>query len=365
MSLASAYKNLPISVGKMLVMALLISLFFILKTFTNHLINDYNYEFSWSLVSAKFVINYFFWVVLAPLVYILVRFIQNKNKNLGFRIIQVLIGCVVLAILHTIASSRLDDLVNYMNSGYLKNFFGKNSITVLVIGSFSSLIELLVLVAIFLAFDYQKRYFVNQKALIAAQLNALRMQLQPHFLFNTLHSIASMVDIDTKNAQRMLSKLGTLLRKVLEYDTEQLVTVADELSFIKDYLDLEQIRYRDRLKIEYFIADQILLMKVPTMIFQPLVENAIKYGAVTMTEFSKIEIQIDQQFDESLREELLTIKISNTYDSKKVAQVRSTGLGLKNIKERLQNFYQDRFVFQSRFESDSLYVAKIGIPLNR
>lgn len=358
------YKNLPISIKKIVLTALAVSIFFILKAYTNHLVNQFNYPFSWILISLKISISYLLWVVLTPLVYSLVKMLQDNSTTVLYKILMFTTGCIVLAIFHQILSSRIDDFINYLNNGYMKSFFGRNSVTVLVVGSFSSFIELLVIIASFLALDYQKKYIRNQKELIAAQLNALRMQLQPHFLFNTLHSIAAMIDIDTKNAQKMLSKLGGLLRNVLEYDAEQMVMVADELNFIKNYLDLEQVRYQDRVTIDYDISDDTLDVKIPNMIFQPLVENAVKYGIMPTIDDGEIVITIKQEHCKTLQENALILEITNTYNSKStIEKPLGTGVGLVNIRKRLQQFYQNRFVFTSYFQTKELYVARITIPI--
>lgn len=357
------YKSLPLSVNKLLLVALFISIFFILKAYTNHLINAYNYPFSWFLTSVKIFIGFLLWVVLSPWIYSLVKLVSTKRKITFKTIFKIAIGCIILAVLHSVISNRLNDLVNYFNTGYLKNFFGKSNFSILVVGVFTSFIELLVVEALLFALDYQKKYITNQKRLISAQLSALQMQLQPHFLFNTLHSIASMIDINSKDAQKMLTKLGRLLRKVLEYNEEQMVTVVDEIKFIKDYLDLEQIRYQDRLKINYTIAEDTLSLKIPSMIFQPLVENAIKYGAVSIVENGEINIEIEKKHSIELKEELLSMTISNTFNASNIKTKKGTGIGLKNIRERLQSLYQDHFKLVSTFVSDELYVAKIEIPI--
>ncbi len=215
-----------------------------------------------------------------------------------------------------------------------------------------------------MAFDYQKKFLINQKALIASQLNALRMQLQPHFLFNTLHSIASMIDIDTRNAQKMLSKLGALLRSMLEYDAEQLVTVKDELNFIKDYLDLEQVRYQDRVTINYNIAKEAMLIKIPNMIFQPLVENAVKYGIIPTIDDGEIHINIKLEYSDSLDGDALVLQITNTFNNENnYVKPVSTGVGLINIRKRLQQFYNNQFLFTSNFETPKLYIAKMTLPI--
>nr|WP_321236163.1 histidine kinase [uncultured Psychroserpens sp.] len=344
--------------------SLLISLFFILKAYTNHLINDYNYPFSWLLTTLKISITYLLWVILTPLVYSLTKVIQSLSHFKLYILFQFLLGCVILALCHQLIASRFDDLINYANSGYLKSFLGHNSLVVLIIGSFSSFIELLVIIAVFLAFDYQKKYLANQKALIASQLNALRMQLQPHFLFNTLHSIAAMIDIDTKNAQKMLSKLGTLLRHILEYDAEQMVSVKDELGFIKDYLDLEQVRYKDRVTITYDIAKEAMHLKIPNMIFQPLVENAVKYGIIPTVDNGEIKIGIQLEHNDIMHEDALVLHISNTFNThKNYVKPIGTGTGLINIKKRLKQFYDTKYLFSADFETPELYRAKMVLPI--
>jgi len=363
-SIQSYYKKLPISIDKIVMASLFISLFFLLETYANHLINQYNYSFSWLLTSLKLIITNLLWVILTPLAYFLTKLFQSKKRPRLIIMLQFLLGCLVLALLHQLISSRLDDFINYLNSGYFKSFFGQNNKVVLVIGSFSSFIELLVIIAVFLAYDYQKKFIANQKALIASQLNALRMQLQPHFLFNTLHSIASMIDIDTKNAQKMLSKLGAMLRSMLEYDAEQMVTVKDELNFIRDYLDLEQVRYQDRVTINYNIAPEAMHLKIPNMIFQPLVENAVKYGIIPTVDDGEIVINIQLEHNAMLDQNALVLQISNTFNiNNNYIKPVSTGVGLVNIKKRLQQFYNNRFLFSSNFETPELYIAKITLPI--
>ena len=358
------YKNLPVPIPYLVIASILVSVFFILKAYTNHLINEYNFSFSWGITSFKFFITYILWVILSPVVYRLTRLLLSIKERILFKLICFLLGGILLAAFHQLMTSRANDFVNYLNSGYFKAFWGSNNLSVLTVGSFSSFIELLVIVIVFLAFDYQKKYIQNQKQLIAAQLNALKMQLQPHFLFNTLHSIASMIDIDTKNAQQMLTKLGLLLRRLLEYDNKQMVTIEDELKFIKDYLDLEQVRYQDRVTINYEIDQNALSAKIPNMIFQPLVENAVKYGIIPTIDDGEIIINIQLETDNIYIGEAVSLEISNTYNSKNTrVKQRSTGIGIQNISKRLQQLYEDKFLFSSNFRTPELFVAKITLPL--
>ena len=274
------------------------------------------------------------------------------------------IGGILLAMAHQFSATRLNDFIYFLDSGYMKAFFGQNNLATLSIGIFSSFIELLVIIAVFLALDYQKRYLYNQKELIAAQLTTLQMQLHPHFLFNTLHSISSMIDIDPKKAQKMLTKMGALMRTLLENEVEQMITVEKELEFIKDYLDLEQIRYADKMTISYHVSDDIMRAKIPNMLLQPLVENAIKYGIVSAVDHGEITIDIQKRKDEELSKAYMALKISNSSEVSTGSIMRhGAGVGLQNIKKRLEGMYKNEFIFESRFVTPNLYVAQISLPI--
>ena len=361
-NIVQSYKNLPISPLRLVLFGILLSVFFVAREYTNHIINEYNYPFSWFFISMKIFINYFYWFLLAPLAYLLTRSFQLKQRRL-LTISGAVIGVLLLAVIHQIIVSRTDDLIYFASTSYLKEFLGSNSITQLVVGSFTSLIELLVLMALFFAIDSQRKYLKNQKELITAQLRSLQMQMHPHFLFNTLHSIASMIDIDSREAQRMITKMGSLMRTILEKDSDQMVSLESELKFIRDYLDLEQIRHQDRLKINYDISDSLLTARIPNMILQPLVENAIKYGILPDEEQGQIYIKINNAEKHHFRKGL-RMEISNKASDQSVTKNKGTGLGLINIKNRLKNIYGNNFDFAAKIVSPGLYVATVIIPLN-
>lgn len=120
-TIRSYYNGLPVSFKKIIIASLLISLFFILKAYTNHLINEYNYPFSWLLTVLKISTTYILWVILTPLAYSLTKIIQNIGPFKVSKILNFTVGCIFLAIFHQIIASRLDDIFNYINSGYLKS----------------------------------------------------------------------------------------------------------------------------------------------------------------------------------------------------------------------------------------------------
>jgi two-component system LytT family sensor kinase len=129
-----------------------------------------------------------------------------------------------------------------------------------------------------------------QQALAASELQALKMQLQPHFLFNTLHGIATLADEDPKTAKAMIIKLSNLLRAALDRDSSDLIPLESELKFAREYLDLEQMRFGSRLRIEWVVAPETCQLLVPQMILQPLVENAIQHGIASLREGGWLEV---------------------------------------------------------------------------
>jgi sensor histidine kinase YesM len=124
-----------------------------------------------------------------------------------------------------------------------------------------------------------------------AQLQALKMQLQPHFLFNTLNSISTLLDEDVEAADEMLARLGDFLRLTLENTGAQEVTLQEELEFLRCYLEIERVRFQDRLRVEMKIEPETLDARVPNLILQPIVENAIRHGVVARRGDGRIEIR--------------------------------------------------------------------------
>ena len=171
-----------------------------------------------------------------------------------------------------------------------------------------------------------------QQALAASELQAVKSQLHPHFLFNTLQGISALTDTDNRRAKAMVLKLSNLLRTALQHDSVDLVTLEEELRFVEDYLGLEKIRLEDRLELRWNIQPETRGMLVPQLIMQPLVENAIVHGVACRREGGWIEIS-------SRREEnVLEVRIRNCVGAK---QREGIGLGLRNTRARLQHLYSE------------------------
>src|SRR5688500_6358034 len=145
------------------------------------------------------------------------------------------------------------------------------------------------------ASNYYQRYREGELRASQAQLQALKMQLHPHFLFNSLHSISALVHTDPEAADRMIARLGDFLRMTLENSAVQEVSLRQELEFLNCYLDIERIRFRDRLTTRLDVDPQTLSCRVPNLILQPLVENAIRHGVAPRSAPGHVEVRAERR----------------------------------------------------------------------
>lgn len=187
-----------------------------------------------------------------------------------------------------------------------------------------------------------------------AQLQALRSQLNPHFLFNTLHSIAELVHENPRLAEQMLLRLSDLLRKALHSSGAQEVSLEEELGFVKDYLEIEQLRLGDRLSVAWDIEPDALAARVPSLLLQPLIENAIRHGIAPSSRPGRLAIRArrDGDFFEVQVHDNGPGLVVNGAESRK-------GIGLSNTKDRLQRLYGD----QHRFELINDHGLRVNVRL--
>ncbi len=195
-----------------------------------------------------------------------------------------------------------------------------------------------------------------QQALAASELETLRMQLHPHFLFNTLHGISTLIDSDGKTAKEMLVKLSSLLRIALDRGGSDLIPLRAELKWVSEYLDLEKMRFGARLTVTWAIEPGTESLLVPQLILQPLVENAIRHGIANSREKSWVEITSQR------KGELLELKVRNNIGAR---CKEGTGLGLRNTEARLRHLYGDQAVFSFALTDDRTATSKLVLPTLR
>jgi signal transduction histidine kinase len=183
-----------------------------------------------------------------------------------------------------------------------------------------------------------------QAALAHAELSALRAQLHPHFLFNTLNSIGILMEEDARAARKMLVHLGDLLRTLLKAERTEEVSLREELALLESYLEIERVRFHDRLQVNVRVDPEVLDARVPDLLLQPLVENAIKHGVVPRPAGGRVEILVQRQ-DARLR---LEVRDDGPgLDPLRAAQAAGgSGVGLANTRVRLEKLYGDRQQFE-------------------
>jgi sensor histidine kinase YesM len=195
--------------------------------------------------------------------------------------------------------------------------------------------------------------------LTQAQLQSLKMQLHPHFLFNTFNTISSLMHKNVDDADRVLALLGDLLRYSLHNVGVQEVTLREEIDFLQRYLEIEQTRFENRLRVRISVEPEVLDYKVPNLILQPLVENAIRYAVAPRASGGSIEI--------SARQVIGSLKISVVDDGPGLPEGYTLpdreGVGLRNSRERLEQLYGENHRFILSNKSPRGLEVAIVIPI--
>jgi two-component system, LytTR family, sensor histidine kinase AlgZ len=197
----------------------------------------------------------------------------------------------------------------------------------------------------------------EQKALTLAresELKALKAQINPHFLFNSLNSISALATVDGARARDMCIKLSDFLRTTLKLGEKPRITLADELALAKAYLDVERVRFGARLKVEIEADPECDRCVVPSLVLQPLVENAVKHGIAGLVEGGSIRIEAHCGSGR------LQLEISNEYDRESPAPSRH-GLGLRNVRERLRAIYENTARLDTS-EAGDRFIVQLDLP---
>lgn len=200
-----------------------------------------------------------------------------------------------------------------------------------------------------------KRLLEKERQLAKAEMNNLQQQFQPHFLFNSLNSINALVKSQPDKAREMLLNLSDFLRLTIQKGKEEFNSVSEEINYLNLYMSIEKVRFGDRLSVEINEAENCTDKQLPSLILQPLVENAIKYGLNSQT--GSITILLNISFEKNM----LIISISNPYDKNTVNAGKGTGFGLKSIDRKLKFLYKRSDLLEIQ-QSDDLFCVTIKIP---
>lgn len=197
--------------------------------------------------------------------------------------------------------------------------------------------------------------FELQAVLKETQYNNLKTQVNPHFLFNSLNGIRTLVDLDPENAKEAITRLSSLLRGSLKMEKHKTVTLANELQTVNDYLAIEKIRFNERLNTHFDIDPETLNTHLPPMMLQTLVENGIKHGISNLKNGGTIYVKTFNKNQNTI------IQITNcgVYNPKH----ESAGLGIENTKERLRILFDDKAIFTIKNIENEKVLTEIIIPL--
>lgn len=296
------------------------------------------------------------WVLLTPVVLKLAERFRLRSHDWGRTLVIHLIGSYIVTEVHLMAYVSICRFIG--GSWWTELGKGTDGAFLSVVGKWITSLEVnfqlrllvyFVILMISHAVYYYRRYQEQsletsrlEMQLAQAQIQALKMQLQPHFLFNTLHSLSALLYSNTKAAEEMISRLITFLNLTLENPGEQLVTLEKELQFLKTYLEIEQVRFQDRLSVSLEIDPLTLMAQVPNLIMQPIVENAIRHGIAPMTGPGTICIRsrkIDGMLQLQIQDNGSGISENGNGNGNGNGTRSREGLGLANTKSRLSQLY--------------------------
>lgn len=277
-------------------------------------------------------------------------YMPRKNQYLKLTVI-----CIILTILSLCIS--IFALTNFFDASSVSHFYDRLPYRFII-----NFLLLMYVMIINIFWNIQEEYTENkrrkeesEKLVREAELYNLRQQLQPHFLFNSLNSIIALITVKPDLAKKMTFQLSDFLRGTLRKDDKQLIQLADEIKHLELYLEIEKVRFGHRLNTTFVYEESVLTTKVPSMIVQPLMENAIKHGLYNVTGDVLIETKI------SLELHILNIEISNPYDSDQFYNAKGTGFGLTSIQRRLFLIYGRTDLLNIR-KKENLFIATIKIP---
>lgn len=285
--------------------------------------------------------QFYLWAALAPLVIGLARRRPLSRENWWRTLLFHLAASLLFSLLQVTLSLGLYRWLGGIES---EAMLPSLAIAVQRAGqpfALSVVVYFVVVIASYAA-DYYQRYreeegraVALEKDLALAQLRTLQMQLQPHFLFNTLHSLSDLILEDADAALRLVARLGDFLRLTLAGDTAQITSLARELEFVRAYLEIERTRFHDRLRVREEIEPGSEAGQVPNLILQPLVENAMRHGISARLGAGLLRIAARRSQDH------LIIEVEDDGPGPNRAPKATGGLGLANARQRLHQLYGD------------------------
>lgn len=342
----------------------LVGLIFTALTYATELGEQLGFSYALRLNLTRF----YLWAILSLLIFRFsyrfpVEFRPLKLRNLLLHIPAIFFFSSIHQVIHlAIAWQFAPEFKETFGSlaGVYRTYFAS--------GLYIGLIVALLIVIAAHAFIYYESFRAGEAKRLAlkaqlsqAQLQALKVQLHPHFLFNTLHSISSLVLEDPPKANAMLARLGDFLRLTLEHSSEHMVTLKQEIEFLRCYLEIEQVRFEDRLTVDFKIEPATLTAPVPHLILQPIVENAVRHAIAPRAAPGHISIAA-RRVDSSLR---LEVRDDGPGIKPNAGSIKNEGLGLGNVRARLKQIYGTEFWFEMTNNPEGGLTVRLEMPITQ
>lgn len=307
------------------------------------------------------------WAMLSPLIVFFAKRFRFEQRN-WWRVLPAhFMAAVVFLLLHAAIYISLIKAVNPAlvaeHGGFLVE-----TLRLLIRTWYVDLSMYCFLLSSIYVVDFYRRFQAEQlksselkAALANSQLNALKMQIHPHFLFNTLNSISALMHKDVKAADKMVARLGDFLRMTLENSGEREVSLKQEMDFVGRYLEIESVRFQDRLVVKMNIDPETLAARVPNLILQPIVENAIKHGISQQESVESLIISSKRHGDRlQIRVEDSGPGLQPSNGNRKGS--KTAGIGLANTRARLTHLYEENYRFEIKNAVPHGVIVTLEIP---
>lgn len=311
------------------------------------------YGFSWEIAIVDSLVNDVLLLLACGLVIQILRYyLPEREKYLNLLVWNIFFAGMVLLLTRLILRSVFSTDEDYIE--FLKqSFVIRSSFDVLLLGC-------VILISVnWFSWQDQKEQETRKQDLERlakeAELIKLRQQLQPHFLFNSLNSINALIGSRPEEARKMVMQLSDFLRGTLKKEEHQWVTLKEEIQYLQLYLDIEKVRFGHRLVTNIEVDETTEVLKLPALLLQPVVENAIKFGLYDTT--GETVIQFSARRDENN----LVISVINPYDPETSAPRQGTGFGLQSIQRRLYLLFarNDLLITEAR---ENTFITTVKIP---
>jgi two-component sensor histidine kinase len=341
----------------------LLGVSFAIRSYLTGLQNNSNP--SWKATLSAFLTDFYLWGLVSPLIFLLARRFElwrHFPRNVLIHVVSSLVFSTVVLML----TGPVYWYVGYPNLARTPTMYSLFRVIVFSPYYFHTAITIYWTTLIVAHASQYYRGLREEETraarlatqLAQAQLRALEMQIHPHFLFNTLNSISALLHQDVEAADRMIAQLGSFLRLTLGRSIDQTIPFAQELEFLSCYLEIERTRFHDRLMVDMDVEPRALEVKVPNLILQPIVENAIRHGVARQTTAGRISIRAFREQDR------LIMQVADNGPGLETngGSNSSSGIGLSNVKARLGQCYGNDYQMDVANGEGRGVIVTVDIP---